>query len=423
MNIWNNIVPKKRITRSRGSRLGGFLLKEKIHIYWDTLLLGLIAIPIGVAVGAIDAIFGLVLLQLTAFRMAHTFWLVPFLCVVGAGIVWCYQKIGGTSIKGMALIFEVGHGMTEDIPLRLIPLTILGTWLTHLFGGSAGREGVAIQIGGTLAHGIGKRLPIQNAGKLLLITGMAAGFAALFRTPIAATLFAVEMLTAGKLEYKAMLPALIASYVASYISGLLGLEKFVFPLYWTPAVSGMLILQLFLLGIAFGVTGGLFALSLHKLKAYLAKVLQNPIRRILLIGIGISTFSLLCWGGRYSGLGTNLISMSFGTGVLSWDFALKFLFTIVTLAAGFQGGEVTPLFSIGATLGVSLGTLLGLPPAFAAALGYAAVFGSATNTLLAPMLIGAEVFGYNYLPFFFVVCTLAYVCNGNFSIYALQKGR
>ncbi|MEA4955696.1 MAG: chloride channel protein [Pseudoflavonifractor sp.] len=399
------------------------MLKERIRAYRDTLLFSLIAIPIGVVVGAINAVFGRVLLQLTAFRGDHTFWLIPFLGIVGAGIVWCYQKIGGKSIKGMTLIFEAGHGMTDDIPLRLIPLTILGTWLTHLFGGSAGREGVAIQIGGTLAHGIGKRIPIKNAGKLMLITGMAAGFAALFRTPIAATLFAIEVLTAERMEYKAILPALISSYIASYISGLLGLEKFTFPLHWIPAISGLLVLKLILVGIAFGITGGLFALTLHKLKSFLAKALPNPVLRVFLVGIGISGLSLLCWNGRYSGLGTNLISMSFGTGVFSWDFALKFLFTIGTLAAGFQGGEVTPLFAIGATLGVTLATLLGLPVTFVAALGYAAVFSSATNTLLAPILIGAEVFGYDCLPFFFLVCTLAYVCNGNFSIYTLQKGR
>ncbi len=141
------------------------------------------------------------------------------------------------------------------------------------------------------------------------------------------------------------------------------------------------------------------------------------------VGTAIGCFSLLCWGGRYSGLGTNLIHLSFDQGVYAWDFALKFIFTAVTLSAGFQGGEVTPLFSIGATLGAVLAAILGLPVAFAAALGYAAVFGSATNTLIAPMLIGAEVFGYDYLPYFIVICGISYVCNGGLSIYPLQRRR
>lgn len=398
-------------------------MNERIRAYRDTLLLTLIALPLGLAIGAIDALFGRVLLSVTAFRMAHVYSLLPFLGLVGVGIVWCYQKVGGTSGKGMTLLFEAGHGYTQDIPLRLIPLVMVSTWLTHLFGGSAGREGVAVQIGGTLAHSIGKRLPIPNAGKQLLLTGMAAGFAGLFRTPIAATFFALEVLTAGVLEYSALLPALVASFSASACSGLLGLEKFTVALTDQVAFSAPLVGKLLLFGLVFGMAGGLFAFVLHKLKALFAQYLPNPLLRIFLFGVLVSGFSLLCWEGRYSGLGTNLIAMSFDSGIFSWDFALKWIFTVVTLAAGFQGGEVTPLFSIGASLGVLLGTLCGLPTAFVAALGYAAVFGSASNTLLAPMLIGGEVFGFAYLPYFFVVCAVAYLCNGGSCIYPLQKGR
>lgn len=398
-------------------------MNERIRAYRDTLLLTLIALPLGLAIGAMDALFGRVLLSVTAFRMAHVYSLLPFLGLVGVGIVWCYQKVGGTSGKGMTLLFEAGHGYTQDIPLRLIPLVMVSTWLTHLFGGSAGREGVAVQIGGTLAHSIGKRLPIPNAGKQLLLTGMAAGFAGLFRTPIAATFFALEVLTAGVLEYSALLPALVASFSASACSGLLGLEKFTVALTDQVAFSAPLVGKLLLFGLVFGMAGGLFAFVLHKLKALFAQYLPNPLLRIFLFGVLVSGFSLLCWEGRYSGLGTNLIAMSFDSGIFSWDFALKWIFTVVTLAAGFQGGEVTPLFSIGASLGVLLGTLCGLPTAFVAALGYAAVFGSASNTLLAPMLIGGEVFGFAYLPYFFVVCAVAYLCNGGSCIYPLQKGR
>lgn len=398
-------------------------MRERIQTYRNTLILGLIALPLGLAIGAIDALFGRVLLALTAFRMEHAVYLLPFLGFVGVGIVWCYQKVGGTSGKGMTLLFEAGHGVTQDIPLRLIPLVMVSTWLTHLFGGSAGREGVAVQIGGTLAHSVGKRLPIPNAGRQLLIAGMAAGFAGLFRTPIAATFFALEVLTAGVLEYSALLPALVASFTASACSGLLGLEKFTVALTDQIPFSAPLVGKLLLFGLLFGIIGGLFACALHKLKALFAQYLPNPLLRILVIGIAVSIFSLLCWGGRYSGLGTNLIAMSFDSGIFSWDFALKFAFTVVTLAAGFQGGEVTPLFSIGASLGVLLGTLFGLPTAFVAALGYAAVFGSASNTLLAPMLIGGEVFGFAYLPYFFIVCAMAYLCNGSNCIYPLQKGR
>ena len=230
-------------------------MRERIQTYRNTLILGLIALPLGLAIGAIDALFGRVLLALTAFRMEHAYYLLPFLGLVGVVIVWCYQKVGGTSGKGMTLLFEAGHGDTQDIPLRLIPLVMVSTWLTHLFGGSAGREGVAVQIGGTLAHGVGKHLPIPNAGRQLLIAGMAAGFAGLFRTPIAATFFALEVLTAGVLEYSALLPALVASFSASACSGLLGLEKFTVALTDQVAFSAPLVGKLLLFGLLFGLVG------------------------------------------------------------------------------------------------------------------------------------------------------------------------
>lgn len=389
--------------------------------YRDLLFLTAAAVPTGAVIGAVDALFGRVLLWITDTRAAYAGWFLPFLGIVGAGIVFFYQTFGGRSGRGMALIFEVGHGEGDRIPLRLIPFTLLGTWLTHLFGGSAGREGAAIQIGGAIAHGFGRRLPIRNGGKLMLITGMAAGFAGLFRTPIAAVFFAMEVLTAGVLEQEAILPALAASFTASCVSGLLGLEKFQVSLAGQIPVSQLPAARLVILGILFGAMGGLFSLCLHQTKKRLSQWMAHPCLRIFLTGSAIGLLSLLCWNGRYSGLGTNLISMSLRGEGEPWDFALKLVFTVLTLGAGFQGGEVTPVFSIGASLGGALAPLLGLPAPFAAALGYAAVFGSATNTLIAPMMIGAEVFGFEYLPYFAAVCAIAYACNGNRSIYPLQK--
>lgn len=397
------------------------MAKKLFLSYRDLILLTLTAVPIGIAAGFVDTVFGRILLWLSDIRTQHITWFLPFLGVIGVLILWLYKKIGGKSLKGMALIFETGHGINPDIPLRLIPFSIVSTWLTHLFGGSAGREGVAIQIGGTIAHWIGRRLPIKEAGKILLIAGMAAGFGGLFRTPIAAAFFALEVLTVGVLEEKAILPALTASFTASYVSGLLGLEKFTFFLKDQIQVSWELIPKLLIAGVLFGLIGSVFALCLHKSKETLSAWIKQPYLRIFIMGTVISILSFLCFKGRYSGLGTNLISMSFGQGIYSWDFACKLLFTVLTLSAGFQGGEVTPLFSIGASFGVVLASFLGLPPVFLAALGYVAVFGSATNTLLAPMIMGAEIFGTEYFPYFAVVCALAYSCNLNLSIYPLQK--
>ncbi|WP_287714736.1 chloride channel protein [Blautia sp.] len=390
--------------------------------YKDLLILGLLGIPIGLVVGGIDAVFGRVLLAITDFRNGHPMQLIPFLAFAGALIAFAYLKFGGKSSKGMNLIFEVGHGEEEVIPLRLIPFIISGTWITHLFGGSAGREGVAVQIGATFSHWIGRKIPLKNSSHIFLVTGMAAGFAGLFGTPIAAVFFAMEVLTAGALEYQVLLPAVTAAFTASAAAQFLGLEKFTFALTGKMDLAYSDMWRFLLLGILFGVVGGAFAWTLKYMKNILASHWKQPVIRIFIMGLILSVLLLLLYKGRYAGLGTNLIHASFyGEEILSYDWILKFLLTVLTLAAGFQGGEVTPLFSIGASLGVVAGPILGVPSEIAAALGYAGVFGSATNTFLAPVLIGTEVFGSAYLPHFFLVCAFAYLFNLNKSIYSLQK--
>lgn len=303
-----------------------------------TLVLIAVAVPTGIAVGAVDAVFGRVLLYLGAVRDAHTAWFLPFLGLIGALMAWAYKRYGAGCENGMGMVFEAGHAEREAIPLRLVPFVICATWLTHLFGGSAGREGVAVQL-------------------------------------------------AAAPEWSA-----------------------------EPA------LELTALGIVFGLTGAAFAFCLKRAKKLAQNRLKNPVLRALVMGVALSPVLYLLYRGRYCGLGTNLINASLaGEPIYAWDWALKLALTVLTLSAGFQGGEVTPLFSIGASLGAALAGLLGLPAAFCAALGYAAVFGSATNTLLAPALIGAEVFGWAAAPHFFAVCALSYAVNGGRSIYSGQK--
>ncbi len=392
--------------------------------YQAIAVLAICGIPIGIAVGAICALFGRALLAITDFRDTHPWQLIPFLALAGIAIAWAYRRFGKNTGRGMGLVFDVGHGAEPEIPLRLVPLIMGGTWLTHLFGGSAGREGVAVQIGATLSHWVGRKLSIRDAGNAFLVCGMAAGFAGLFRTPLAACVFALEVLVAGRLEYRALACSLTASFAASMTSGALGLEKFEVPIAEALAITPISLAQLAIAGLAFGLVGGAFAWCLAAAKRQALRI-ENPLVRIAVIGAALSITLLALWQGRYAGLGTNLISSALagdgGAGIFAWDWACKFALTIATLAAGFQGGEVTPLFSIGASLGVVLAGVLGLPVELVAALGYAAVFGGATNTLLAPILIGGEVFGFANLPAFFVVCAVGYLVNGNRSIYAGQK--
>lgn len=387
----------------------------------------LLAVVVGIIVGAIDALFGRVLLFITDFRTEHYKMLLPFLPIAGLLITYMYNKCSKESLKGMSLVLETTQEKREGIPKALIPLVMIGAWITHLFGGSAGREGVAVQIGATLSHNISKKLNLPNNGKVMAIVGMSAGFGGLFQTPLAALFFAIEVITVGVLEYEALLPAFVGAYVASTTSHLLGLEKFFVNINDTISIDEKAVVKIIILGIAFGLAGKAFSFSLSKLKAFMGNKFKNPYVRIGVVSIPLAVLLFIILGGRYCGLGTNIINNCFNDGaVYSYDFILKIVFTVITLSIGFQGGEVTPLFAIGASLGYVLGGVMGLNPVVTASLGYAAVFGSATNTLIAPMLIGLEVFGSQNMTMFVVVCIIAYVLNGNKSIYSAQeifKGR
>lgn len=398
--------------------------KISLTALFPTLLLCCLAIVTGSVTGAVTAGFGRVLLWIGTVRTGHLLWFLPFLPLAGILMVWVYQKYGKESNQGMSLIFDAANGTASRIPLRLIPLLIGSTWLTHLCGGSAGREGVAVQLGAAISHGVGSRISafrqIPDAVRILTISGMAAGFSGLFHTPLAAVCFALEVMTVGKLEYRALLPSALAAITANWVSITLGLETFqvTLPEFTCTPIS----IPILLLGIASGIIGGLFTFLLKQGKNYAAKWLPNPLVRIAICGIVLAGLLYVSGKGRYTGLGTNLIAIACDGGEVYWfDFLCKLLFTVSTLSIGFQGGEVTPLFAIGACLGAVLAPIFGIPTVLAAALCYAAVFGSASNTLLAPICIGTEVFGFAYLPHFAVVCTIARICNGNRSIYGKQK--
>lgn len=397
-------------------------VKNSCKSYGKFIGISLIAIPMGVLIGTMETVFGTVLLQIGEIRNKYMLYILPFLSVVGVCIVYAYERFGKDSAKGMSLIFQVAQEEKQQIPLRLIPFSMIGTWLTHLFGGSAGREGVAVQTGGALSWWIGKQIGYPYPQKTFLIMGMAAGFAGLFQTPIGAILFAVEVLMVGVISYEALLPTLIIAFVSSETSHQLGLEKFTFLLTDTIVWDKIIFIKLLFLGIVFGVVGGGFAYLLQTTKKQCSQKIKHPIKRVFLLGCVLSVLLLFCHKGRYSGLGTNLIESSFyGGTVYFYDWVLKIVFTIFTLSIGFQGGEVTPLFSIGASLGVVLAPFIGLPIPFVAALGYISVFAGATNTFFAPIFIGGEVFGYENIPYFFIVCAISYLFNKNKSIYSLQR--
>ena len=236
------------------------MTKEKQEHLILQIKYAFLALIIGICVGIVDTVFGRGLLAISAFRTAYYQFLLPFLPLTGLLIIWLYQHFSSLSLKGMSLIFETGQKKREEIPLALVPLVIICTWITHLFGGSAGREGVAVQIGATISHEAGRRLHIKEKTPVMLITGMAAGFGGLFQTPLAAVFFAMEVIVAGYMEYDALLPALIAAYAASTTSHMLGLEKFAVNITENWNISGSRdVLILIILGVVFGLTGRFFS--------------------------------------------------------------------------------------------------------------------------------------------------------------------
>lgn len=388
----------------------------------NSLILTLISIPVGLIIGAVDTLFGRVLLAIGDIRNTNLLYCIPFLAIAGLLIVFCYTKFGGKSSKGMGQIFAVAHGDDNEIPMMLVPLVMCGTWITHLCGGSAGREGVAVQIGATVSHWVGSKLRIENASQIMLIAGMAAGFAGLFGTPMAAVAFALEVIFVGKIRYTAIMPAVFASFTAAATSSCLGLKKFEVIVSDSYKIDLAMSGKLIVLGIVFGLAGLLFTELLKYFKGKFANLIPGSYKRIAYIGAALSVVLYFLYSGRYCGLGTNLISAGLmGQEILAWDWLFKLLLTVITLSAGFQGGEVTPLFSIGVSLGAVLASILGMPVHLAAALGYIAVFGSATNTFWAPVLIGIEVFGGANTACYFIVCAIAFSVNRNKSIYGSQK--
>lgn len=397
--------------------MGRFSKASSLSQCEEVLYLFLLAFPIGGLAGVLATIFGKGLLAIGAMREAYWQYLLPFLALGGLVIVFLYQTYGGKTSKGIGLLFDVASGKEEDIPKRLIPMVMLSTWLTHLFGGSAGREGVAVQFGGAVAQAFSRLFPIKVSSQSVIMLGMAAGFAGLFQTPLAAVCFALEVLVVGRFFIELLVPTTVAAMTASFISHTLGLEKFTHPL-MEPPVTPLLLVLVAIAGVVFGVIGSGFAVGMEIFKAKAGKMIKNPCCRIVLGGLLLSFLLFLLHQGRYSGLGTNLIEASFSSGsIYTYDWLLKMLLTLLTLAVGFQGGEVTPLFSIGASLGVVLAPSLGLPVDFTASLGYISVFAAATNTFFAPLLIGGEVFGFANLPYYFIAVVVAKSIHPDSSIY------
>lgn len=382
-----------------------------------------IASLVGMLTGSASALFLAGLTWATNSQMNHP-WLLYLLPLAGALIAYVYIHFGGNAGRGNNLLLDnIHNGQLEDrIPLRMVPLVLGGTIMTHLFGGSAGREGTALQMGGSLAAFIGRVLRLNTADvKIILMCGIASGFASVFGTPLAGTVFALEIIVIGVIRFHALIPCLMASVIGDRVTTAWGIHHIHYEIGAVPELTLTLLSKVVLAAIAFGLASLLFTKSIVWVKLLYTKVTKYGVLRSFIGGLVIIALVLLFQTRDYLGLSLPLINEAFAGDVNFFAFLWKIAFTALTLGAGFIGGEVTPLFVIGSTLGSSMASLLGEPSALFAALGFVAVFSGAANAPLACFIMGIELFGSDAALLLFVATVISYLFSGKTGIYSSQR--
>jgi H+/Cl- antiporter ClcA len=376
---------------------------------------------VGAFSGTASAWFLIALNWATQFREQHV-WIIGFLPLAGILIIFLYEKLSKDASKGNNLIIEEIHHPKKKIPLLMAPLIFVGTVTTHLFGGSAGREGSAVQMGAALADEINNWLRLKKRDRrILLMCGVSAGFASLFGTPLAATVFALEVFLIGAIVYEAILPSLLAAVIGNWICHLWEPGHSHYAIHNIPPLDALNILIAILAGILFGLTGRLFANTNHFISNSFKQYVPNIYVRPVVSAIMVICF-LLIWGDtQYIGLGLDTIENAFHIQQPFYGFIIKIILTAITLGAGFKGGEVTPLFFIGATLGSALSGVLPLPIDLLSGMGFVAVFTAAANTPIACILMGIELFGASSAVYMAISCVVAYLFSGHNGIYGSQK--
>ena len=380
-----------------------------------------LALLVGALAGSASALFLFALDWATATRLAHP-WLLFLLPVAGFAVGWLYLLFGSEVEAGNNLLIDEIHDPKKVIPLRMAPLVLGGTVVSHLFGASVGREGTAVQMGGALADQLTHVFRLgHDDRRLLLMAGMGAGFASVFGTPLAGAVFGIEVLAIGRLRAQGLFACLVAALAADRVAALWGVQHTHYALGALPPLALWTLPAVAAAGAVFGLAGRLFAACTHALGGWMKRRVAYAPLRPLLGGIVIAGAAWVLGGERYLGLGIPTIQAAFLQPLAPWDFAGKLVFTVASLGSGFKGGEVTPLFYIGATLGNALAPVLQLPFPLLAGLGFVAVFAGAANTPIASTLMAVELFGGEIGVYAALACVLSWLCSGHSGIYRAQR--
>ena len=378
------------------------------------------AIITGAIVGLVGCGFYFSLTFVNIIRNQNN-WLIFLLPVGGLAIVALYHLLKYEKDGGTNLVISAVHS-DDRIPLRMTPLIFISTAITHLLGGSAGREGAALQIGGSIGNALGKLFKFDEKDThVIIMCGMSAAFSTLFGTPMAAAIFPMEMVSVGVMYYMALVPCVVSSLVAHGIAVLFGVSGEVFHVTGIPDFKLIPALQIVVVAILCAFVSVIFCTLLHKTEALYKRFLKNPYIRILVGGCLVVALTLLVGCTDYNGAGMNIIEHCMNGTVKPEAFILKIIFTALTIGAGYKGGEIVPTFFVGATFGCLVGSLLGLSPSLCAAIGMIALFCGVTNCPISSLLISFELFGYSGMPYYLLAVAFSYMLSGYSGLYRSQK--
>ncbi len=407
------MIDKARIKKKMNHDAKRFLSTTK----WLAL-----SILIGIIVGFVSGCFGYILNIVTSLRLTHPrlLFLLPFGAVL---IVAMYNLILHTKDPGTNLVLSAIHS-DDKIPLRMAPLIFISTIITHFVGGSAGREGAALQLGGSIGNAFGRlfHLHKKEDTNIMIMCGMSAAFSALFGTPIAAAVFSMEVVSVGIMHYAALLPCAISALIARSIAKVFfGLGAPFYDILKVPDFGLLSAVQISALAILCGAVSILFCLVLHQSSYLYQKYLKNPYVRALVGGSSVLILTLLVGHQTYNGTGTSMIQDCINGEIHSAAFIIKIIFTALTLGCGYKGGEIVPTLFIGASFGSLFGNLFGFCPSLCSAVGMGALFCGVTNCPITSLLICFELFGFEGTPYFLLAIGFSYMVSGYYGLYSSQK--